>query len=557
MEDISEKSDSSSDLLVNLASHLVVSFMMACTTITFVQVGKAVFPGWDGSYLVVLGFLICIESMYIRKVMSTQRITFLTTEWILLRSAEWVVILITLKVVLYLVNGFDQFGVDLLSWRESFFQNFFSGEYLFAIIVIAVIWMLGGIYGVHLAELEGSSEKLRMERESGIANERVEARQRMLNLTFVVGGVMVLGTALLRENLNLAWFKSPALRIGVFNVLAFFVLGLILLSLAQFSIVRARWRLNQIRFSRDLPYKWALYSLLFLSLAVILASILPTAYSVGFLNLLGMLVNVLFSILGFIQFLLLLPFFALMSLLARLAGNPPPERTLPALPQLPQPPPQSGNPVAWFEVLKSLLFWAVFLGIVGFAFFYYLRLHRDNLRLFRGFPVSRLWADFWNWLRIRFGRLKREVAGSFNAGLDRLRKRALKALDPAPWGYIHLRGLKPRQKVIFYYLALVRRGGEIGLPRKPSQTPYEYADFLAGSLQSRLSQSETGAQEENISISADVADLTIQFVQARYSLSEVSNQQTSQVRGYWERIKRALRRFRNTGITKFEKDGRN
>lgn len=557
MEDISGRLDTLSDSLVNLGSHLVVSLMMACTTITFVQIGKAVFPGWDGSYLVVLGFLICIESMYIRKIMKNQRITFITTEWMLLRGTEWVVILMILKIVLYLVNGFDQFGVDLLAWRESFFQNFFSGEYLFGIIVIAVIWMLSGVYAEHLAELEGSIEKLRMERESGISNERVEARQRMLNLTFVVGGVMVLGTALLRENLNLAWFKSPALRLGVFNVLAFFVLGLILLSMAQFSIVRARWRLNQIRFSRDLPYKWALYSFIFLSLVVILASVLPTRYSVGFLNLLGMLVNVLFAILGFIQFLILLPFFALMSLLAGLMGKPPPEHTPPALPQLPQPPPQSGAPVAWLEVVKSLLFWAVFLGIVGFAFFYYLRLHRDNLRLFRGFPVSRLWTDFWNWLRIRFGRLKREVAGSFSAGLDRLRKRALKTLDQAPWRYIHLRGLKPRQQVIFYYLAMVRRGGEIGLPRKPSQTPYEYADFLAGGLQSRLPQSESGDQEQKISISEDVANLTSQFVQARYSLGEVSNQQTSLVRDYWERIKRALRRFRNGGYFKLEKDGKN
>jgi hypothetical protein len=130
-----------------------VGLMMACTTITFVQIGKAVFPGWDGSYLVVLAFLICIESMYIRRIISTQRITFLSTEWLLLRSAEWVVILIVLKIVLYLVNGFDQFGIDLLSWRESFFQNFFSGEYLFDIVVIAVIWVLAGVYGEHLAEL--------------------------------------------------------------------------------------------------------------------------------------------------------------------------------------------------------------------------------------------------------------------------------------------------------------------------------------------------------------------------------------------------------------------
>jgi hypothetical protein len=545
MEDTPEGSNSISDTLVNLASHLVVSLMMACTMLTFVQVGKAVFPGWDGSYLVLIGFLISMESMYVRKIMKTRRINFPSTEWILLRGAEWVVILIVLKIALYLVNGFGQFGIDILAWRESFIQNFFSAEYLFGIIVIFLIWMLSSVYGEHLAELEGNVEKLRIERESGIANERVEARQRILNLTFFVGGFMVLGTALLRENLNLVWFTSPALRTGVFNVLAFFVLGLILLSLAQFSIVRARLRLNQIRFSRDLPFKWAIYSFVFLSLIVIFAAILPTQYSVGFLNLLGTMIGVLFTILAFVQFLLLLPFFAMISLLAGLMGKPSPELTSPTLPKLPQPPPQSGNPVAWMEVVKSLLFWGLFLGIVGFAFFYYLRLHRENLRLLRRLPVSRLWADFWHWLRKRFGGIKREVAASLSAGLNRLRRRTLKTIGEKPWQYFNLKGLKPREQVLFYYLAMVRRGSEIGMPRKPSQTPNEYANSLACNLHSKLSQMEADIQEENKLLSEDVAFLTSQFVQARYSLQEVSEEQTVQVKFYWERIRRAFRKFRN------------
>ncbi len=49
--------------------------------------------------------------------------------------------------------------------------------------------------------------------------------------------------------------------------------------------------------------------------------------------------------------------------------------------------------------------------------------------------------------------------------------------------FINPRRLSPRQKVIFYYLAMVRRAREAGLPRQDDQTPYEYARSLTSSLE--------------------------------------------------------------------------
>ena len=42
--------------------------------------------------------------------------------------------------------------------------------------------------------------------------------------------------------------------------------------------------------------------------------------------------------------------------------------------------------------------------------------------------------------------------------------------------------MDPRRQIYFYYLAMIRRGGEQGIPRQPSQTPSEYAAHLEKEL---------------------------------------------------------------------------
>jgi hypothetical protein len=81
--------------------------------------------------------------------------------------------------------------------------------------------------------------------------------------------------------------------------------------------------------------------------------------------------------------------------------------------------------------------------------------------------------------------------------------------------------------VQFYYLAMLRRGGESGYARKPTQTPYEYARAL---------------ESEIPEIDQDVDGLTAEFIEARYSRHDIPAEHIGLVRRYWERIKRALRK---------------
>jgi hypothetical protein len=86
--------------------------------------------------------------------------------------------------------------------------------------------------------------------------------------------------------------------------------------------------------------------------------------------------------------------------------------------------------------------------------------------------------------------------------------------------------------VLFYYLAMLRRAGEHGLPRQPQETPYEYR----GTLSAILADADR-----------DLASMTETFVEARYSRHKVTAEQAGWVKRWWERIRRSLRTLRKRG----------
>ncbi len=99
--------------------------------------------------------------------------------------------------------------------------------------------------------------------------------------------------------------------------------------------------------------------------------------------------------------------------------------------------------------------------------------------------------------------------------------------------------MTPRQRVIFYYHRLLRRGEQSQIPRHPSQTPYEYAARLTSSL--RLAQDPL---EEDLKL------MTEQFVEARYSRHEISTEQVGRVRQSWEHLRRALNQLRQSASSR-------
>lgn len=506
-----------------LIQNLLVILMLVCFSESLVQLGEHLVPGWNGGYLVVVSTLVAIEASYSRRAIKS--IVFFTPEWFRFRGVEWVMLLVGLKLVIYMVHGVGQLWTDIPLWRADFVENFFTAEYLAAIALTYLIWALAGIFVEELMMLEGDEKILAAERATGIVEHRPEVRRRLANLVLLLGGVMIFLSGLIRLEWQALWGSTPPYSGGVLNVVIYFLLALILLSLTQFSILRVHWSLQRIPISRNLAVRWLAYSAIFLIVISAIAVVLPTNYSVGLLSMFGYLLSLLMSLISFLLLILFAPFLFLLSLLGRLLGKPeqvePPDFTR----IMPQAPPVAASS-SWQELLKSLIFWAVFIGIVGYSLYHYVKQNEELLKSLRRLPFTSAFIRFWNWLRHWAYGVNRGVAASVQAGLRRLRGRRSLSASGRRWRFTNLRRLSPRQQVMFFFLALVRRGGERGIARHPSQTPYEYSQAL---------------QQQLPDVEVDVHTMTEQFVEALYSRHEITSDRVSFVQRCWQRVKRALR----------------
>jgi hypothetical protein len=514
-----------------IAGHLVVSLMMVCLMATFAQVGERLSPNWQGEVLIWIGFLVSVESMVSHRTRRTS-IT-LSPEWIGYRLAEWVILLVLIKLALYLAHGFDDLFRDLRLWQEDFFGTFFTGEYLGAVFISFFVWLISAIFSEQLADLEDDERLARLAGPYGAVPSRSQIRRRMADLILLLGAIIIFFTALLQIDWQVSWLGPP--RQGAFyNLLAYFLLSLVLLSLTQFAILRTGWRSERIKFSREIARRWAFYSLIFLAAVVIRAGLLPTRYSIGLLELIGYGLDVLMGLLSWLGILLTLPFILLFRLLSGLFTSEEAVETEMPLPQFPIQPPETGTgaPVPLLEILKSLAFWIVLGAVIIFALRNYFAEHEEligQLRRWKGVRwLMEAWAGLWTWLTGRY----RQAGSAVRAGMARLRRSVVLNPTNGRVGFVNPRRLDPRRQVWFFYGALLRRGRERGMPRRPAQTPYEYSEDLQAGI-SNL--------EEDPKARDDVRQLTDQFIEARYSRHTITQTYAGLARQAWEHLRRVLK----------------
>jgi len=162
-------------------------------------------------------------------------------------------------------------------------------------------------------------------------------------------------------------------------------------------------------------------------------------------------------------------------------------------------------------------------------------------------------VSIWAWLRSQMGGVNRQISAAISVGLARLRSRGERLEGASSWHFVNPRRLSPRQQVLFYYLAMVRRGGDRGVRRKSSQTPSEYSHSLVDALLGgapnqdalapghQAADTHAGALNKE-PIGDEIAVITDRFIEARYSTRQVSRQEASLAQRSWQRIRRVLRR---------------
>jgi hypothetical protein len=533
--------------LIVLVGYLLTSAMMTCLTASFVQLGELAAPGWDGSYLYVLGFLVALEATYSHRALRTRYFT--DPKWIVFRFSELILILATLKAAQILTTEGRSLWTGLSLWQQDLGANFFDNETIYGIVTLAFVWVLSGQFAGELIALEANQFVLRQEAESGIYEDRNAIRKRLSNLILLVGAGMVVFTAMLRIEGLAGWMDLPPLRASVYNTIFYFFLGLVLLSLTQFNLMRARWLRDSLPVRVEIAGRWILYSAVFILALALIAALLPTSYSIDLLSVLNYIFFVLTAIFNLLIMLILTPIFWLFGwLMSLFQGEAQVSQTemLPPVNDIPLTP-QTG-PIPWLELLKSIAFWSVFLGVISFALVFYLRENRELWEKLRRIPFFAALARFSNWLGGLLRGVNRQLGTALEAGLGRLR--AMRRGRPAaqPWRYLSLRRLPPRERVRFYYLALVRRGSERGYARRPAQTPFEYSQDLSEGIGARERQRpsipaeiEGGRPPDGDLLSGDVVLMTAKFIEARYSRHEITPQDAGLVRRAWARVRSALR----------------
>jgi uncharacterized protein DUF4129 len=242
----------------------------------------------------------------------------------------------------------------------------------------------------------------------------------------------------------------------------------------------------------------------------------------------------LFQVLYFILQLVIMLVLILFSLPFLLFGKGPSYKpSLPSPPPLPPLPAQTAthmNPSALLALLRSIFLWGALVAVILFALIHFVRQHETVLQALRRSRIANWLILAWQWLYHNVDKtrlsLSQVMADGWQNILSRLEGRRI--LPESGW--INLRSLDPRRRIYFFYLAMIRRGAEQGLTRKPSQTPSEYAVTLEKALPT--------AEE-------DIDSITEAFIEARYSRRGVDPSKAELVKTIWGRIRHALQNKSN------------
>jgi hypothetical protein len=519
------ESFNTNEMLARLASHFLVAGMMVCLAIAVRNLAERIAPGWQGGYIPWMALLVSAEAQYSRRLV--RRESDLYTSSLVYRLGEWVVIALLIKVYLELSTGLSLFLREMLSWGEGFWANFFDPEYVFVLFLAFVIWYLSGNFAGQLLELEGDRFLLEADIEVGIISDRTAVRRGLALRVLAIGMLMIFITALLRWDYQSLWGERPVPIYGLAYVMVYFIFGLGLITLAHFASRRAVWALDRIPISPEMGRFWLAYGMLFLIGVSLLAYVLPTGYSLGLLATIQYLLTLFSQVVYFIFYLLSLPLIYLIRIVASFTEIPEPEQPLPT-PEFSPPPVAATQPAGlpWLDLIRTIVFWAVFLAIVVYAFKVFIEQNEYLWERLRTLPGWRYLAAFWSWMSGVFKHMDRQVRSAIQSGLLRYSRSGGEKHPRQDAGFLKIRLLSPRQKVLFFYLSLLRRGQENGLPRQPSQTPFEYAQRLEKDLPE---------------VGDELQSLTGAFVEARYSRHAISTDSAKLVRHYWGRIKHALR----------------
>lgn len=491
-------------------------------------------------YLTAAVFLVALESVYTSRWLShPDRRQLNRTTY---RLAELMVIALALRLLTWaLTGGIPGWQV----WRTYLLSplSFFDGLYFGYLLCAVFAWERATSFSSYtralaISHAEEQFYTLSHDEQRHRSWDRPLDRQRPTIFRSLVGswlgGGLLLGLCAALSTVDLTTAELAGgvrniVRLGLSNsmllaLLVYFVLGLWMISQSRLDMMRARWLADGVDADEAIINNWRRSSIAILLLFALIAAFLPIGSTFA-------AAAVLQAVFGAILFVSQIAFLILSTLLVALLsllgiGAPPeqPEELIPA--PAPTPPPEPAAPPIseTTALVAGGLFWMLVLAVALVALLFFLRDRGVRLQIE---PLTRLVNQLRAWLqRLWLG------AARGAATVQRSIRRSIGAIRPggdpsgAPWRFLRVNALPPREQIRYFYLSTVRRAADEGVPREKSETPTEYLRDL---------QAQWPEAEEEIEA------LTGAFLEARYSPRNYEPEDVNPIKQVWKRVRRAIR----------------
>jgi len=515
----------------SLANSLLVSVMAVCLAAVAGRLVGLFGESWLSDLLAIRNglivglFLVALEVQWTRRLMAPHPV--LSLDWFTGVLLEWFLLLLGLWTLIWLAEGPDFAAEDLRAMSAWNFTGAIRGEHMVGLSLLFLVWGFSRYLVADLIPLENISLPLSREKLRDTEQAQSAARNRLWHDVFFFGGFMVVlsmvGAATVRIIRNTPVDIGP---VGM-EALIYFLCGLGLFAIGRLMILRVDWALERTLFDAGIPRRWMLYSLGFILILILLASALPTDYSLSLLTSLNLTIQGIGGILMILWALIVLPLmFLARALLSILGGTPASTPVQPAEQPLSEMIPALPSGITWVAVLREALFWVIAVLTLIYVLRQLFKFRLTILRRIRRWPILHWILD---WIRgmekhlaVWSGALTRTVRNSLRG----LREEIAMRSGWEPLGFVNLRGLTPRQSVRFYFFALLRRGAERGTARRPAQTPREYT---------------AGLTARDLSIGTELQEMALAFEEARYTAHEIKPDNALRVRRLWDAIRSKMR----------------
>jgi len=491
--------------VLNAINFVMVSLMLACFAFLLGEIIQILYPEWPGALFPILAFLIALESLIVSY---TQRTGSQITHNLFLSTlSEIVLILLIIKLLSMILSGFSTIWLEILSWQRDFFRNFFDTQYLVRVFGLLTIWAIARLFSEPLNRLEEDEILMAQEKLGYTFTDRQDARRSLITSVFFLGFIMIVMMVILKSDWVSPQNEAASSGALVSGMVIYFFAGFVLLALNQYAIMKARWYFNEISVNPDLAKRWLLYTLAFILLVTLIIIFLPTGISIGFSPFIRIVSDLFIYLFAIIQFIFALPIAFILSLInAFISGQPLEDEVQETIPEMVPVVPRVTPSLPWLDIVRTILFWLVFLGVIIFSIRYYLNNRQDFKSFLSSIKIGTWLQTFWLWIKQGFTKVRQTTSDAIQKGVKNVRAFLRERRIQLPSLTDLARRLPPRQSIILAYVDWIHWNQQQGFKRTQSQTPLEYAQ----SLQQFLPES-----------AQTITEFTQTFIAARYSRQEI------------------------------------